>query len=160
MIDYEKGIIRGKSGKIYKISIESISSARYTEYLIRSSLLAFNTDFETLFNRINTAISHMRYGKENAQGNSSNAIIELESILKGMVNYQENTRPAIIEFCSTFCVLENEDISKHSEDQIKEKYEDWAHIPMIDFFLLASKATPRYREYLKSILENQKAIPI
>ena len=76
MIDYEKGIITGKSGKIYKISIESISSARYTEYLIRSSLIAFNTDFETLFNRINTAISHLRYGKENAQGNSSNAIIE------------------------------------------------------------------------------------
>jgi hypothetical protein len=157
MIDYEKGIITGKSGKVYKISIENISAARYTEYTLRSSLLAFNTDFESIFTRINKSIDILRNGKQNAQGNASDVIVELEAILKGMFNYQDNTRPAIIEFVSTFVTLEGEDVSKHSEDQIREKYEDWAHIPMTDFFLLASKATPRFKEYLKSILESNKA---
>lgn len=161
MIDYDKGVIIGKSGKVYRIAIERISAARYTEYTIRSSLLAFNTEFETLFNRINEAINHLRYGKENAQGNSTNAINELESILKGMVNYHENKRPAIIEFCSTFCIGDDEDLTIHSEDQIREKYQDWSHIPMYDFFLLASKATPNFINSLKSILadlnlQNQK----
>ena len=153
MIDYEKGIITGKSGKIYKIAISDISSARYTDYTIRSSLLAFNTDFETLFTRINTALNHLRFGKENAQGNAYLAITELESILKGMVNYQENQRPAVIEYCSTFCISEGEDVSVHTEQQISEKYDDWKHIPLVDFFLLSMKATPKFKEYLKEILE-------
>lgn len=143
MIDFEKGIITGKSGKIYKIAIQDISASRYTDYSIRSSLLAFNTDFETLFTRINNALTNLRHGKENAQGNASNAIVELESILKAMVNYQENTRPAIIEFCSTFCIAENEDISIHTESQIAEKYEDWKHIPIEGFFFVSEQSNKR-----------------
>lgn len=155
MIDYNKGVIIGKSGKVYRIATDRIGAARYTEYSIRSSLLAFNTEFETLFNRINSAINHLRNGKENPTGNATNAINELESILKGMVSYHENKRPAIIEFCSTFCVLDDEDITIHTEDQIREKYEDWAHIPIYDFFLLASKATPNFINSLKNILAEQ-----
>lgn len=156
MINYEKGIITGKSGKVYKITPETISSARYTEYNIRGALLAYNTDFETIFTRIATAISHLRTGKENPVGNGMNAINELELILKGMVNYQENSRPAIIEFCSCFCIADGEDVSVHTEDQIRDKYEDWKHIPIYDFFLLATKATPKFKDFLIEILERNK----
>lgn len=155
MIDYEKRIIKGKSGKIYKISPDTISAARYTEFSIRSSLLAFNTDFETLYTRIGTAINHLRNGKENSIGNSTNAINELEPVIKGMLSYHENQRPAIIEFCSTFCIEDGEDITKHTTDVIAAKYEDWKHINIYDFFLLASNAIPRFKEHLKSILVNQ-----
>ena len=152
MIDLQKMIITGKSGKIYKIMPESISAARYSEYSLRSSLLAFKTDFETLFTSINKAIEHLRYGKENAIGNAMNAASLLENIQKGMINFQENNRPAIIEFVSLFTIAENEDVSKHSEDQIREKYEDWSHIAIVDFFLLVSQAIPKFKECLIEIL--------
>jgi len=152
MIDIQKLTITGKSGKVYRIMPESISAARYAEYSLRSSLLAFKTDFETLFTSINKAIEHLRYGKENSIGNAMNAAALLENIQKGMLSFQENNRPAIIEFVSLFVISEGEDLSKHTEDQIREKYEDWSHIPIVDFFLLASQAIPKFRDYLIEIL--------
>lgn len=152
MIDIQKMIITGKSGRVYKIMPESISAARYSEYSLRSSLLAFKTDFETLFTSINKAIEHLRHGKENSIGNAMNAAALLENIQKGMMNFQENNRPAIIEFVSLFVIGDGEDVSKHSEDQIRVKYEDWAHIPIVDFFLLASHAIPKFKECLIEIL--------
>ena len=153
MIDFEKLTITGKSGKIYRILPKDISAGRFPEYEIRQITLAFNTDFNTVFKTINEVIDVLLKGKDNAQGNTYEAVTKLKNIQSGMVNFAENSRPAIIEFVSLFTIAEGEDVSKHTEEQIKAKYEDWANIPIDAFFLLAAKAIPQFRENLQSQLE-------
>lgn len=155
MIDFEKRIIKGKSGKIYKILPEKLSSGRAAEFEIRSALLGFNTDFETIFKKIRKAKNVL--SGSTSFGGIIEAHNELEQIEQGLLKFQENKRPAVIEFVSLFCLLDNEDTSTHDEDIIRNKYDDWSNIPIQDFFLLCANVIPSFRENLIAILEVQKA---
>ena len=152
-IDWDKRQIIGKSGTIYKISPETLSSGRAPEFEIRSILLAYRTDFETLLTMINKATKLM--DSATAFGPMYEASAMLKDFQKGLINYQLNKRPAVIEFASLFCIKEGEDVGNHSEDIVREKYEDWRDIPEADFFLLCANVIPSFKEnYLNIIMES------
>lgn len=157
MIDYEKRIITGKSGKIYRIVPEIISAGRAPEFEIRSILLGYKTDFETLLKTINEIENILIKGPDNAQGNAHKALNKIDDFKKGLINFKLNNRSAIVEFASLYCIGEDEDVSNHSEDVIRYKFADWAHIPEVDFFLLSANAIKGFRESYLNALESQKA---
>lgn len=155
MIDFKNRKIYGKSGKVYDIK-SSVSVGRMSEYDIRGSLLALNTDFNTLASRHQKIRWHLIHGDLNAQGNIYNALLELDAIDSGMKRYGENQRSAVIEFCALFCIEEGEDVSTFDEDMFRRKYEDWAHIDSPDFFYLAGMSIPAFREnIIKALNLNQ-----
>ncbi len=156
IIDFDKRVIKGKSGKIYKIAPEDISVGRWAEFEIRGLTIAYNTDFETLLNMIKEVKDVLMNGKNNAQGNTHVAISKIEEFENGMINYQLNKRPKLIEFISLFVVSEDEDKSIHTEEQIREKYNDWADIPISDFFFLCANVIPSFREILLNTLQNEE----
>lgn len=147
-IDLENRKIIGKSGKVYNIAPEDISVGRWAEFEIRSITIAYNTDFETLLNTFRSIKDILMNGKNNAQGNAYHAIKEIDEFEKGLINYQLNHRPKLVEFISLFTTAEGEDKSLHSEEIIREKYNDWSHIPIADFFFLAAKVIPSFSDYL------------
>lgn len=152
-IDWENRKIYGHSGKEYKILPELLTAGRAAEFQIRGMVLGFNTDFETLLKLVHNAAKRLREG--NNYGAIADTITELEQFKKGMLNYQENSRPAIVEFCSLFCIGEGENTGIHNEDIIREKYNDWREIPIQDFFLLSGQAIPYFRERLAEAVSGQ-----
>jgi hypothetical protein len=154
-IDIENRKIIGHSGKVYKINPEGLSIGRAAEFQIRGILLGFKTDFETLLKMVDSSVKRLEGGK--TFGDIADTINELKSFRKGMLDYQLNTRPTIIEFCSLFCIGEGEDIGTHTEDVIREKYDEWKTIPDQDFFFLCANVIPHFREsYLKALKGEQE----
>lgn len=156
MIDFEKRTIRGKSGTIYKIMPEKLSVGRAAEFEIRSTLLGFSLDFETIFKKIAKAKSVLSGAV--SFGGIIEAHNELEEIQRGLIRFQENKRPGIVEFCSIFCIKDKEDLSIHDEDIIREKFDDWAHIDINDFFLLCANVIPSFKENLINIIKEAKGV--
>lgn len=156
MIDFENRTITGKSGKVYKIVPELISSGRAPEFEIRSILLGYKTDFETLMKMMNEVETILTKGTDNAQGNAHKALVKIADFKKGLINFQLNNRSAIVEFASLYCIAEGEDVSTHNEDIIREKFKDWAHIPEVDFFFLSANAIRGFRESYLKYSESEK----
>lgn len=154
MIDFANRTIKGKSGKIYKILPEKLSAGRAAEFEIRSALLGLNLNFETLFTKIQNA--KRKLSVSTSFGGIIDAHAELEEIERGLLRFQENKRPAIIEFCSLFCLEDGEDTSTHDEDIIRAKYEEWGAIDIADFFLLCANVIPYFKESLILMLNQDK----
>lgn len=151
-IDYEKQHIVGKTGKIYRIMPEMLSTARAPEYEIQGALLGFNTNFESIYKTIIEVKEVLLRGKDNAQGNTYVAVQKLDQIIEGLYRFQDSKRPQVIELLSLICIADGEDVGIHSEQQIREKYEEWAEIPIVDFIVLASRLIPGFKEYYKEAL--------
>lgn len=149
-IDWEKRQIIGRSGKVYRIAPETLSTGRTPEFEIRSIALAYRTDFETLLKLIRKVKGVLRDGR--TFGEVADALNLLEKFEQGMINFQLNNRSELVEFCSLFCIGENEDVGVHTEDIIIEKYEDWREIPEVDFFLLCTKAISSFRQRYLEIM--------
>jgi hypothetical protein len=158
MIDWDKRTIKGRSGKIYKIAPEAISTGRWAEYEIQSLELSFGNDFSTHYKKITELIKVLTDGNNILQA-INRAVTLAKELLSGISNYAETPVPRIIKFCSLFCTYEGEDITSHTADVVREKHEDWKHIPIQDFFLLASEAIPSFRGIYASIIqESEKAV--
>lgn len=153
MIDWDQRKITGKSGKVYTIAPERVSVARWHEFLLQGSTLAFNSDFETLYKSYGDIEASLTSGNDILAGINKSVNIARQA-REGLKEFVNNTPPKLIKFASIFCISEGEDISIYDEPLIKRKYEDWKHIPMSDFFLLSSQVMP----YLKEAL--QKSFPI
>lgn len=156
-IDLEKMQIVGESGTIYKIIPEMLSAGRLPEYEIRGMTLGFRTDFDTVLRTINEVEEVLMRGKDNAQGNAVTAVNKLRGIKNGMIQYATNGRAAVIEFCSLVCIKEGENIGVHTEEQIRDKFNDWASIPAADFFYLAARLTPSFPEHYNAALRQNQA---
>lgn len=154
MIDFEKRTIKGKSGKIYNIVPEKLSVGRSAEFEIRSTLLGFNMDFQTIWRKIDEADKLLEEAKN--FGAMMDASFKLKEIKGNLKRWSDNQRPQIIEFCSLFCLMENEDVSVHDEEVIRQKYDDWSHIPVADFFLLCANVIPGYRDIFLNIAQATK----
>lgn len=160
-IDWEKRQITGKSGKIYKISPETITAGRAAEFEIRSILLPYRVNFETIF-KLNAKTIDILRGIEIGKikvGALMEIIQEYENLQKGLYDFQLAKRSTIVEFCGLFCNYEGEDVGNYNEDIIREKYEDWKEIPEVDFFLLCAQAIPYFRDYLRTIKEEIENSP-
>ena len=149
MIDFEKRIIKGKSGKIYNIVPEKLSVGRSAEFEIRSTLLGFNMDFQTIWKKLDEAKNTLKNATN--FGAMIDGVYKIEEIQGNLKRWSDNQRPQIVEFCSLFCLMENEDVSVHDEEVIRQKYEDWAHIPHADFFFLCANVIPGYRDTFLNI---------
>jgi hypothetical protein len=154
-IDFENRQIIGKSGKVYKISPETLSSARTPEFEIRSSLLAYRTNLEELFKLLAKVKKGLKEGR--TFGDVADAIHDIERYENGLLTFHETGRTPLIEFCALFCIAEGEDISKFNEDIIREKWEDWNEITDYDFFLLSLNVIPSFKKKYLEALENQKS---
>jgi hypothetical protein len=153
-IDFENRVIYGRSGKIYKILPEMLTIGRAAEFEIRSILIGYKTDFETLLKLISNVETRLRNG--NTWGTISDVINDLKDFKQGLINYQLNSRPAIVEFMSLFCIGDGEDTGIHSEEIIREKFEDWREISEQDFFLLCANVIPSFRSnYLQAVKEQK-----
>jgi len=157
-VDWENRIIVGKSGKVYNIAPEKTASKLWAQYQIRASLLALNSSLDSLVTRIKSSIDHLRNGNQNAQGNASNAIIELESIFKGFRNYIDNDQNAVLEFLSIFCKTSTEEVDVNDDSTIRMQADDWSEIPQADLFFLSQISIPSYKKHLTELMEqsNQK----
>lgn len=153
-IDFENRVIYGKSGKVYKILPEMLTIGRAAEFEIRSILVGYKTDFETLLKLIGNVETRLRNG--NTWGAVADVINDLKDFKQGLINYQLNSRPSIVEFMSLFCIGEGEETGTHSEETIREKFEEWQEIPEQDFFLLCANVIPSFRSnYLQAVKEQK-----
>lgn len=157
-IDFDNRIIVGKSGMIYNISPEKVASKLWAEYQLRGALLGFNLSLESLVTRLNKSIDYLRNGKQNAQGNTANSLVEQESILDGIRRYKENDENGVLEFLSIFCKSENEPVDLNDESIIRRKANDWSEIPQMDLFFLSQLSIKSYKENLQKQLEVLKQI--
>ncbi len=156
MINWEQRTITGKSGKIYKIEPEKISTKRFREYEILSLMLAFSSDFKTFYTTLTEIIKQIE-GLTNI-GQIFAILSKLKNLVAGIGNYTQNSEPKIIRFCALFCNEENEDVTKFENDMIKDKFDDWGHIPITDFFLLANEVIPSFRESYRLVKrENEQS---
>jgi len=154
MINWEQRTITGASGKIYKILPELISAGRAPEFEIRGMVLSYRTNLDTLAQLHQDVKTILTKGEDNMAGNIHKVLNKLDDFDKGILHYLENKRNALIEFASLFCIADGEDVGVHTEDQIREKYNDLKHIPDADFFFLCQKAIPSFaKRYLE--IENQ-----
>jgi hypothetical protein len=158
-IDWEKRTIIGKSGRVYRISPETLSAGRSAEFEIRSILLPYRINFKTMYENVNEMINTLRsieIGNLKI-GTILDLLNKLESQQKGLLDFHIYKRSPAVEFCGLFCIYDGEDVGTYTEDVIREKYEDWVEIPESDFFLLLGKAIPYFRECLVEL--NQQNPP-
>lgn len=154
-IDIENRKIYGRTGKVYTIAPESLSAARASEFEIRTILLPYRTNFETVFKLINkfvTTLREVEIGKTKV-GVIYDLINEAELLQKGLLNFQMTKRPAIVELCGLFCIGEGEDVGTYPEELIREKFDEWREIPDQDFFLLCANVIPYFKESLRLLTE-------
>jgi hypothetical protein len=147
MINWEQKTIIGKSGKVYKIEPDRIKINRLKEYEILSLMLAFNSDFKTFYTVLTDIISSIE--KITSIGQVFSILSKLKNLVAGIGNYTENSEPKIIRFCALFCTYEGEDTSIFTDEQVKQKFDDWGNIDAKDFFLLASECIPEFRDAYK-----------
>ena len=154
MVNWEKRTITGKSGKVYYIEPDKISVGRFAEYEVLSLMLAFNSDFKTYYTKLTTIGQKIRNVEKFGQ------LIDIDKdvndLIAGIGNYTENSAPKIIRYCALFCNLKDEDRSTFTDEQVREKYEDWKDIDIADFFLLVSKVIPFFQEAYRVVTKKEK----
>jgi thiol-disulfide isomerase/thioredoxin len=159
-IDWEKRIIIGKSGAVYKILPEKISVGRWPKYELWSTLISTRMDMDTFLKTLNSVIN--RVNKAQSFGEMIQPYTELTDLRNGIVKYNETGRPQLVEFAALFCLKCDkegniiEDVGEITEDVIREKYNDWKEIDMSDFFLLVSRHIPSFQENYRLEVERQR----
>lgn len=139
MIDWSNRTITGQSGKVYKILPELISAGRAPEFEIRGMVLGYRTNLDTLAQLHSDIKTILTKGEDNMAGNIHKVLNKLDDFDKGILHYLENKRNALLEFASLFCIADGEDVGTHSEDIIREKYNDWNIYQMQIFFSYVRK---------------------
>lgn len=152
-IDWENRNIIGKSGKVYLIRPELTASKLWAEYQIKGALLGSGWSFENNLKAWLYVREVLRTGKENAQGNTANALNKIDEVLDAMKRFKETEYNAEVEFCSIFCKTENEPIDLNDESIIRRKYEDWSEIPQYFFLILCEMSIQWYKEGLQKLKE-------
>lgn len=155
MINWENRTITGKSGKIYKIEPESITTGRFAHYEIQSLMFAFGSDFKTFYTKlieIQKSINNVK-----VLGDMIKISDDVKELLAGIGNYADSNVPKIIRFCSLFCNADDEDKSTINENIYQQKMEDWKEIPIEGFFLLATEVIPLFKEVYRIKLMERKA---
>lgn len=148
MINWEQKTITGKSGKVYKIDPENITIGRLREYEILSLMLMFNSDFKTYYGtlvQIRKDLGELNINRITVD-TINKPINSIDRLIAGIGNYVENPEPKIVRFCALFCNYEGENTSIYTNEQVKEKFEDWSHLTRDDFFLLLNECIPSLRK--------------
>lgn len=155
-IDWPNRQIIGASGTVYKITPETMSSARYIEFEIRSMTQAFKTNLEGILTTLDSIENHLTKGTLNASGNIHNALSELQNFKKGLREHAKFRRTESIEFCALFCIADGEDVSEYSEAMVLKKWNDWKIIPDEDFFLLSMNVKVLLSQRYRNMIQQEK----
>jgi hypothetical protein len=145
MIDIKNKVIIGKSGKKYRIAPEEISAGRWHLYMIYSTSVGMGVMFQEVFDSFSTIYKAATNGND-ILGALDVIKKEAETKIKFIDRYKANEAPKVIEMCALFCIGEGEDVGEFSDTLVAQKFEDWKHIPITDFFLLSSMAIPGFKE--------------
>lgn len=157
MIDWDKRTITGMSGTVYKIAPEDIPAGRWSQYELQSASLGMVMSikkmagyFTKIYNLATTGNEVVKQIHQIAQ--ESKEALEL---IKG---YEGQPIPKVVEFLSIMCVKDGEELHTYKESMVREKFNDWSHIPMKDFFLLAAQLMPSFKEnYLNKMGKSEPA---
>lgn len=152
MIDWKNRTLIGKSGRVYKIEPENISAGRWAEFEIQQLQLAYSMEFKAIHDNIAKVLNDLRNGNNLLKAHSD-AIKTLECLHFAISNYTELPIPAILKFCSLFINYDGEDVGKYDPIEVRKKADDWANIPIKDFFLLASEVIPSFRETYNAFIQ-------
>lgn len=155
MINWEKRQIVGKSGTIYKIEPENLSTGRYNEYILQGSMLAFMCDFNGLYSDWDKVERFCTTGNDVLKAITETAKIA-DRNKKTIASFTQNEPAKVIKFCSLVCIAPGEDVSIYDPVLTKQKFDDWAHIPINDFFLLQLELMNGLRKHLRNLQEEQK----
>jgi hypothetical protein len=155
-IDFEKRIIVGKKGTVYNIQPERISSKLWAEYQIRGALLGSGMSFENYAKGMVDINNHLRHGKENAQGNTANALTVLDQMIDSAERFKDSNYNEQVEFCSIFCKTENEPVDINDEATNKRKFDDWGEIPQPFFLTLIELSIIMYKKSSEALKERAR----
>ena len=155
MIDWNKRTITGRSGKVYHIRPESIPVARWNEFLLQGANIGFNCDFKSLYDSYTTILKAATSGND-VMGAINTITSTCRTAMNELRAFSTGEPPKHIKYAALFCISDDEDITVYDEALIRSKADDWAKIPMQDFFLLSSEVTPLLKDVLRSVYKNEK----
>ena len=152
-IYYDKRVIIGKSGTVYYIEPEKISSTRFPEFELMAMADAFSTDINGFTKMMAEVKFDLLKGDLNPSGNIHRAVSKIEQFEQNLYNKANRKIAFTLEFCALFCNEKDEDVESISDAMYIKKATDWGIIPHSDFFFLAQKVKILYYRSYKESME-------
>lgn len=108
---------------------------RFTNLVPR---MVFGADFKSMFDTLSKIQTYCTTGDSSLAAISKIHPLALNQ-MEAIKNFKENGYPAYLELCALFINREGEDVRQITDDQVKQKIQDWEAegIATDDFFLLA-----------------------
>ena len=160
-IDFDKGVLVGKSGKEYLIQPNVLSVARYEKYIHYIPQIAFGANFKELFDSFKEIYEATTKGDDvlNALHTASNIAWNKMDDIRNFVD--DSRRPPVIWFCALFINEEDENLGEWDEAKMKRKIDDLDEYNVMDFFLLAKNCIVGLNDAYKELQElSQKTVSI
>lgn len=145
---------KGKSGKVY--NVRGVNWRRRAMMEKFQIAFAYGVSFEDIFKDYKDlfdTVSNMNVNKilfkdlEKIKATCHNRIVNLRNLDKS---------PYFINICACFINADGEDETKITEEQIKDKIEDWDDIDDIFFLKLGAASMRGLTEVLESIKQMEK----
>jgi hypothetical protein len=155
-IDFDKGILIGKSGKEYLIQANVLSVARYEKYIHYIPQIAFGANFKDLFDSFKDIYEATTKGDDILNGLhvASNIAYNRMQDIYGFI--EDSRRPPVIWFCMLFINYEDENLGEWDEAKMKKKIDDLDEYNVMDFFLLAKNCIAGLMDAYREIEEISK----
>ena len=161
-IDWEKRIIIGKSGTVYKIMVNKVSLGRWPKMEFWGTLVTARMDSDTFIKTGLEIKSKIR--KVETLGQLVDIYILFENFFGNILRYNETGRSQLSEYVSLFAFKTDKngeilgDVGDIDEDTIRENHNDWKEIPYEDFFFLAIRHIPNWQENYRKELERSTGL--
>jgi hypothetical protein len=158
-IDFDKGILIGKSGKKYYIQAEYLSAVRYEKYCHYIPQIAFGLNFKELWD-FAKEIYLIATGKhpDIEPNNYFKAMYEIATMAYNLMQKikhfgSHERRAAVLWFCMLFINSEDENLGDWDETKMGEKIDDLEEYNVLDFFLLAKNCILGLNNALRELEE-------
>ncbi len=149
-LDLKQKTFKGKSGTDYFIE-DNLAVKRWRKYLKLQNKLGWGISFEELFEKVKQAF--MLLDESKPRPVSAGTI--LYNIMERVKEVEDDSHvPEIIQMCALFMNTKDENREDITEQQIKEKMEDWSDISVQSFFLFALSTIPNFIPIYNSITQN------
>lgn len=149
---------QGKSGTMYHIQLDDISTGRFQTYERLALKLAFGLDFKSIFSQFAEIYKLGTSGDETLRALHAINMIAYQQMNKIRESGDDQYHDAIL-FCTIFCNSPGEDLSQWDMELAKTKMDDWVEYSHKDFFLLSRSGIEGYTNALAHLeqIPNQKA---
>jgi hypothetical protein len=145
-IDFEKGILIGKSGKEYNIT-QDITIGRWNTYEEAELELYYGRTGHDLF------IAHKKIHDLLNASKVTDAGIENANTMYGVAKLTDKKKNAGIRLALLFINQKDEDLSTFDDAVFDAKFNDLSEYSVADFFLFATQLVPKFKNDLQEILK-------